>query len=248
MPSERVDLSRRVDPADLPEWMDSPWSYEEMRGCHASLERLNALTLASRPTLHWLAKLVRERRPLQPLRILDVGSGGGGMLLHIQRWARRRGVAVELTGIDLNPQAQQIARELSPSNCRIRWITGDAYSYKEPVDLVISSLLAHHLSVAEIVHFLGWMETTAKLGWFVNDLCREPTPYRLYNLLTLVVPFHRFVRHDGLVSFRRSFREDDWRAMLKAAGIPLEAAQLERWTPARLCVARTKHLQERKAS
>jgi hypothetical protein len=84
------------------------------------------------------------------------------------------------------------------------------------------------------------MEATVTLGWFVNDLCRERTPYMLYKLLTTLTPWHPFVRHDGLVSFRRSFREDDWSRMIAATGIAPASVQLQRWTPARLCVSRTK--------
>ncbi len=240
MPSKPIDFSVRADPQELTEWMDEPCSYEEMRDCHASLEQLSALTLASRPTLHWLQALVKAQAPTKPLRILDVGCGGGDMLRSIERWAHKRGVAVELTGIDINPHAERIAREFTGDNSSIRWITGDAFSYAEPVDIVLSALLTHHLAEAEIVRFLAWMEATARRGWFVNDLCREPASYKLYDLLTAVIPWHRFVRHDGLVSFRRSFREDDWQRMIAAAGIAQSEIQLQRWTPARLCVARTR--------
>lgn len=218
--------------------MDEPCSYEEMRACHASLEQLSALTLASRPTLRWLDALVKRQAPAGPLRILDVGSGGGGMLRRIERWARKRGVAVELVGIDINPHAERIAREFTGGGSSIQWITGDAFSYAGPVDVVLSALLTHHLTETEIVRFLKWMEATARRGWFVNDLCREPTSYRLYDLLSAVMPWHRFLRHDGLVSFRRSFREADWSRMIAAAGIAESEVQLQRWTPARLCVGR----------
>jgi hypothetical protein len=74
----------------------------------------------------------------------------------------------------------------------------------------------------------------------VNDLCREVVPYYLFGPLAKVMGWHRFVQHDGPVSFRRSFREDDWRRMCVAAGIDLEDVSLKRWTPARLCVGRLK--------
>jgi SAM-dependent methyltransferase len=240
MPSDLPDLTHRADPEQLLEWMDAPCSYEQVRDCHRSLERLNALTLASRPTLHWLDSVVNTLAPATPLRILDVGCGGGDMLRRIERWAEHRNIPVSLVGIDLNPYAGRIAREFSPRNSSIRWITGDAFSYTEPVDLICSSLLTHHLPEPTIVRFLAWMEASATLGWFVNDLCRERTPYVLYKLLTMLTPWHPFVRHDGLVSFRRSFREDDWSRMIAAAGISPESVQLERWTPARLCVSRTR--------
>lgn len=248
MPSASLplDFTHRTAPEDLPELMDEPCSYEDFRACLADLAQVNQLTLAHRPTLQFLERLIETRSPVQPLRIVDVGCGGGDMLRHIAVWAKRRKVEVALTGIDLNPYAAQAAREFSREARGIRgdieWITGDAFSYAPPdgVDVVLSSLFTHHLPEPEIVRFLAWMESTARLGWFVNDLCREHTPYRLFRLLAGVMRWHHFVRYDGPVSIRRSFREKDWERMIAASGIELAPVQIARHFPARLCVGRLK--------
>jgi 2-polyprenyl-3-methyl-5-hydroxy-6-metoxy-1,4-benzoquinol methylase len=249
MPFERIDFARRVEPQDLPEWMDEPCSYEEFRACLADLAQVNRLTLAARPTLRFLEdlwhsdptlrnKAAKDGSPVPPLRIVDIGFGGGDMLRRIARWAQRRSIAVKLTGIDLNPYAARAAREFTPARLQIEWITGDAFSYTQPCDVVLSSLFTHHLSEPEIVRFLVWMQENARLGWFVNDLVRESTPYQLFSIIAAAAGWHKFVRHDGPVSFRRAFREDDWQRMGLAAGIALHALSVQRWTPGRLCVGR----------
>ncbi|MBB5065961.1 methyltransferase domain-containing protein [Granulicella mallensis] len=241
-----IDFTHRTAPEDLPELMDEPCSYEDFRACLADLAQVNRLTLAHRPTLQFLERLIEARPSSQPLRIVDVGCGGGDMLRHIAVWAKRRGVQVALTGIDLNPYAAQAAREFSgkdrSNQWDIEWVTGDAFSYAPPdgVDVVLSSLFTHHLPEPEIVRFLTWMESTAQLGWFVNDLCRERTPHRLFQLLAGVMRWHYFVRYDGPVSIRRSFREEDWQRMIAAAGIDPTALGIARCFPARLCVGRLK--------
>lgn len=240
MPSDaNVDLSRRAAPSELPEWMDEPCSYEDFRDCLSDLGQVNRLTLSYRSTLAFL-DAVAATMPGQALRIVDVGSGGGDMLRCVERWAERRGIQVKLTGIDLNPHAARVSRELMSASSAIEWITGDAFTYAEPVDVVLSSLFTHHLEEPEIVRFLAWSEAVAQHGWFVNDLCREVVPYRLFGLLAKAVRWHRFVQHDGPVSFRRSFREEDWKRMLREAQIPLRDVRLARWTPGRLCVGRLK--------
>jgi len=240
MPSDSgVDLSRRAAPSQLPEWMDEPCAYEDFRECLADLGQVNRLTLSYRPTLAFLESVVATE-PGRALRIVDVGSGGGDLLRRVERWAERRGVRVTLTGIDLNPYAARVARELMPAATAIQWITGDAFVYTEPVDVVLSSLFTHHLEEPEIVRFLEWSEVVAQRGWFVNDLCRETTPYKLFGLLAKAMRWHRFVQHDGPVSFRRSFREDDWERMLSEAGISVADVRLSRCTPGRLCVGRLK--------
>ena len=96
-----IEFRLRVSPRDLPELMDDDCSYEDFRGCLRSLEQINRWLLGYRPTLAWLAQLPHGLR--DPVHIVDVGSGGGDLLRQIAGWARRRGIAVQLTGIDLNP-------------------------------------------------------------------------------------------------------------------------------------------------
>jgi 2-polyprenyl-3-methyl-5-hydroxy-6-metoxy-1,4-benzoquinol methylase len=235
-----MDLSVRADPLTLPELMDEPCSYEDFRSCIRDIEKLNTLTFAARPTLRWIAEVVTKFPANERLRILDIGCGAGDMLRRIENWAQKRGVAVELTGIDLNPHATRAAREFTHKDSKIRWITGDVLAHVEPSDVIISSIFMHHLAEPEIVRFLAWMESTARCGWFISDLTREQIPYHFIGMFTAVARFHRFVRYDAPVSIRRSFREDDWLRMLAAADIPAEHVELSRWTPSRLCVARTR--------
>jgi SAM-dependent methyltransferase len=239
-PEVAVDLSQRAAPSELREWMDDPCSYDDFRECLLDLGQVNRLTFAYRPTLDFLDRLIAMSNPQEPLHIVDVGSGGGDMLRRIAVWAKRRGVPVRLTGVDLNPYAARVAKELTVETHGAAWITGDAFTYTGPVDVVLSSLFTHHLEEIEIVRFLSWSEGIAKRGWFVNDLCREAIPYRLFGALSKVMRWHRFVQHDGPVSFRRSFREEDWQRMVSAAGIDFADVGLQRWTPGRLCVEHIK--------
>jgi SAM-dependent methyltransferase len=239
MPSSaEIDFSRRVSPRELPELMDGDCSYEDFRACLRSLEQVNRWLLGYRPTLAWLARLPSESH--EPMHIVDVGSGGGDLLRQIAGWARKRGIAVQLTGIDLNPYAARAAAESTPKKLEIAWVTGDALVYRpeKPMDIVVSSLMAHHLQEEEIIALLRWMEATARKGWFINDLERSERASRMFGWVAPVVGWHRFVRHDGPVSFRRAFQKEDWVRMLAEAGIPREVVTVERWRPGRLCVGR----------
>ena len=149
---------------------------------------------------------------------------------------------MQLTGIDLNPYAARAAAESTPKELRIEWVTGDALVYrpKKPVDIVVSSLMAHHLEDEEIIALLRWMEATAHVGWFINDLMRSEWSCRMFGRLGRTVGWHRFVRHDGPISFRRAFWEEDWVRLLSAAKVPWEAVTVKHWRPGRLCVGRWK--------
>jgi 2-polyprenyl-3-methyl-5-hydroxy-6-metoxy-1,4-benzoquinol methylase len=234
--SAEIDFSRRASPRELPELMDGDCSYEDFRDCLRSLETVNRWLLGYRPTLAWLERLPQRFR--DPVHIVDVGSGGGDFLRQIAGWARRRGIAVQLTGIDLNPYAAHAAAESTPKELGITWVTGDAMAYRpeKPIDIVVSSLLAHHLEDEGIVALLRWMEATVKVGWFINDLERSKWTSRMFGW----VRWHWLVRHDGPVSFRRAFRKEDWERLLAAAEVPQEEVTVENWRPGRLCVGRWK--------
>ena len=239
------DFTFRSQPADLPELMDAPCSPETLRACLQNLALVNRLTLSYRPTLAFLARVTQalgRRHP--PLHILDVGSGYGDTLRVIHGWARRRRIPVTLTGIDLNPNATRAAREATAATRipagAITWLAGDALTtaLPHPPDLIISSLLTHHLTDGELVDFLRWMDGTAQLGWFINDLERQPVPALLFGLLARTLRWHPFVQHDGPVSFRRAFRTSDWQRLLIAAGISPADIRIRPTFPARLCVER----------
>jgi SAM-dependent methyltransferase len=232
------DFSRR---ADLSELLDEPCSYKNLRGCLRDLEQVNRLSFGYRPTLEWLEQLTPE--PNRPLHIVDVGCGGGDMLRRIERWAARKRVAVKLTGVDLNPHAIRAAREFTRAESRIEWIVGEAYSLNPdagPIDVVISALFTHHLTDDEIVRFIAWMERTARYGWFINDLYRSQTPYKWFKVLAAAMRWHRFVRHDGPVSFQRAFLPDEWKLYVQRAGLAARDVSIATVQPARLCVGRVK--------
>ena len=237
------DLTTRLDPALLPELMDGPCTYEIFRATVHDIAATTRLTLAYRPTFRFLKQVLAHRSSRSPLNIVDVGSGGGDVLRRIALWARRRKLSVQLTGIDLNPHASRAATEFSsrnPSYSRIHWITGDLFTHPvtQTPDLVLSSLVTHHMSDEEIVQFLRWMEAHATLGWFISDLVRSPRSYRLFGLLSRLMRWHPFVQHDGLVSIRRAFREPDWQRLLAAAEIPAGTVTIHRAAIGRLCLTR----------
>jgi SAM-dependent methyltransferase len=223
--------------------MDGPCTYEELRACLRDIARVNRLTFAYRPTISWLEGLIAAYpASANPLRIVDVGCGYGDTLRQIDTWASKRGIAVTLAGIDLSPDAIRAAKEATPRGQKIEWIVGDALSYSATgdIDVVVCSLLTHHLTNSQIVQFLRWMEQTTRLGWFINDLHRQPVPYHLFRFMTRFTNWHPFVKYDGPVSIRRSFVKADWKNLCAAAELDPSIVSIREDRPARLCVGRIK--------
>lgn len=196
------------------------------------LAKVNTITMARRPTL---AFLERTLGTASRFRLLDVGFGDGDMLRAIARWATKQGIEADLAGIDLNPRSESVARASTPAGMTIDWRTGDyADQAGEPWDFVISSLVAHHMSHAQLIAFLRFMDRHARRGWFINDLHRHGFAYAGFPLLARLMFWHKIVRHDGQLSVARSYRPGEWPPLLAEAGIA--NARAFRAFPFRLCV------------
>lgn len=222
-----------------PEWMDGDdVSEAEFAACVADLATVNTVTLARPPTLAFVADACRRAQG-HPLTLLDIGFGAGDMLRAIRRFAVRRGVDIRLIGIDLNPRSLPAARAATAADMGIDYRIGDLFRLpeEEPVDLVVSSLVTHHMTDAEIGRFIGWMERRAHLGWFINDLHRHPIAYHGFKALSAAMRWHPFVRHDGPLSVARAFQRQDWDRLLRSAGVA-DHARLHWRFPFRYCVTR----------
>lgn len=217
------------------ELMDDPaLAAETYHAVLADLAKVNRITLAYRPTLAFLRRAAgRYGR----LRLLDVGFGDGDMLRQVARWAAARGIAAELTGIDLNPRSVAAAEAVPSPGAPIRYLAGDyADLAGGGFDCVISSLVAHHMTEDELRAFLRFMEREAASGWFVNDLHRHGIAYAAWPPLSRAMRWHPIVRADGHTSIARSYRPGEWHALLASEG--LGAARVRRRFPFRLCVER----------
>ena len=197
------------------------------------LSRVNRWTLAARPTLDFVGRALGKQKTL---RLLDVGFGSGDMLRAIWRLARKRGIWAELIGVDINPKSAPIAEAMTPAGAPIHYRTGDYREIQGRFDIIVSNLVAHHMSDVEIIDFVRFMEERTDKGWLINDLHRHLFAYRGYPLLARLLRVHPIVRADGKLSIARSFRAADWKELLAQAGAP--QARIVRRFPFRLCVER----------
>ena len=194
------------------------------------LARVNTLTRSRRLTLAFLRE-AQARAGGRRLRILDVGFGDGDML----RAIARSGIDADLAGIDLNPRSAAIASAATPASLSIIYQTGDYVDLAgEGWDVVISSLVAHHMTHDQLIAFLRFMDADARIGWFVSDLHRHGFAWTSFPLLARLMGWHRIVREDGTLSIARSYRPAEWPPILHEAQV--NGAEVVRRFPFRLCV------------
>lgn len=232
-----VDLSRRSGEA---EWLDDADLHpDELERVLHDLARFNGAMFGHRPVIAFLLRAAARAENGQPLTVLDVGSGYGDLLRAIRRAFRKRGFPVRLVGLDLSRETIRIAEAATDAADEIVYHAGDVFAFtpQEPVDIVVSSLLTHHMNDDMIVAFLRWMEQTARKGWLIYDLQRHVVPYAFIGLMGRLTRLHPMVIHDGRISVRRSLTRAEWNERLDAAGIAREAVAL-RWFLFRFVIER----------
>jgi 2-polyprenyl-3-methyl-5-hydroxy-6-metoxy-1,4-benzoquinol methylase len=214
--------------------------FVEFHQCLQQLEIVNILSLAYRPTLNWLRETLKSAKPNEIASILDVGSGGGDMLRRIWKFLQRRPSKADLTGVDLNPWSKRSAEQVTAAAMDIHFDTSNIFALDtaRKWDFVISCNFTHHLTDAELVSFIQWMEVRAARGWLINDLHRHWLPYYFIKIVFNMLPFNRLMRSDGPISITRAFTAADWRRLLDDAGVPTATVK---WRfPFRYVVARRK--------
>jgi 2-polyprenyl-3-methyl-5-hydroxy-6-metoxy-1,4-benzoquinol methylase len=165
--------------------------------------------------------LARRRRDDRPLRLLDVGSGGGELAPIVSAWAARRGWSVDFTGLDDDRAATEYARRHHASE-GARFVCDDLFEHQpaEPYDVVHMGITLHHFDGEAASRALRRMAELVRSdgGVVVNDLQRHPVPFYAVQLVTAALRSPAYVQHDAPLSVNRAFTREELVELAKAAG------------------------------
>ncbi|HET8926861.1 MAG TPA: methyltransferase domain-containing protein [Microbacterium sp.] len=170
---------------------------------------------------HLLPRLARLGRPA---RVLDLGCGGGDVVIRLARLARRAGVDVAWTGADPDERAIAVARARTGAaggaeSGGAEFRCADAATLLaegERFDAVISNHTLHHLG-AGLAAFVTQSRRLSQGIVLHGDIARSRAAYALYTVgITPLAP-GTFLRTDGLRSIRRSYTRDELQRALDDA-------------------------------
>lgn len=157
----------------------------------------------------------------EPVTMLDVATASADLPVAIVDWARKRGLRVSVTGVDINNRSIEIARRQITSYPEIKVAVADGLNLPYPdksFDFVLCSKTLHHMKEQEAVRLIEEVLRVAKRGYIIVDLRRSWIAYALIYLLTRLFSTNRITRYDGPLSVLKSFTTRELTALAKSAG------------------------------
>jgi 2-polyprenyl-3-methyl-5-hydroxy-6-metoxy-1,4-benzoquinol methylase len=151
------------------------------------------------------------------ITVCEIGCGGGDNLKAIYRWAQKKGITLDIIGIDIKIACIDFAKENCAEITNASWICSDYKLAQLQVipDIIFSSLFCHHFDDDGVIHILQWMNQHSKLGFFINDLQRHPLAYHSIKLLSAIFSRSYMVKNDAPLSVLRGFSKEELKFMLK---------------------------------
>jgi SAM-dependent methyltransferase len=238
---QRLDFRRR---SHEQEWLDrDDIDPAELKVVLHDLARFNTAFFGHSPILRWLGRILGRKTSGAAPTILDIGCGYGDLLRAIRRWANKRNLKPTLLGVDLNPETIRIAREVTDQADQIDFAVMDVFDLppERTFDIIVSSLVAHHLGDEKLRDFLVLLERASTQGWLIYDLQRHRLLYEVIGAASRLARLHPMVTKDGQISVMRSLTRKEWTDRIAAAGIELSDVKI-RWFLFRFVIERRKAL------
>lgn len=153
----------------------------------------------------------------RPARVLDLGCGGGDVVVRLAERAERDGLRVEWIGADPDPRAWQAAQARTRPGVRfVARGSGDLLADGERFDIVLSNHVLHHLDDTHLRPFVDDSLALSRGRVLHADIARGRAAYALYAAGVTPLAPGTFLRTDGLRSIRRSYRPDELAGVLGA--------------------------------
>ncbi len=204
-------LTKRSSDLELIDLGPKHYTSQEYLHCLEQLDKVGKHLGGDKATLQAMQKL-----SFCPDSILDVGCGGGGFTKTLGMLYKQSSI----TGIEISNDAAQYAIEHNTSSnvnfklCNLKEIPSKSY------DVVISTLVCHHLTDEDLIPFLKECLRVAKRKVILNDLHRHPIAWLSFFLIAPILFKNRLITSDGCLSVKRAFKRKDWNLYLQELQIP----------------------------
>lgn len=188
------------------------------------LEVINRLLGGDYVTIDGVAKLIRNAGVAKDTRrneivIADYGCGGGDLAMKMVEWGKKKGIPLNVVGIDANPHIVDFARKHCNQYSEITFETLDVFENVKKYDIITATLFVHHFDDLQLVRLFSSMKKHTNFGVVINDIHRHSFSYHSIKWLTRFFSKSAMVRFDAPLSVRRAFKRRELEKILYEAGI-----------------------------
>ena len=188
-------------------------SYEEVRDSLNDVTTVNRYLSGYRVLLHHAGKFLKKHQSDRPFTVLDAATGSADQPVALVKLARKLGVPIQVTAIDINSKMLKMAKDEIFQYPEIRLVQCDvlALPFKdEGFDLAVNNLSLHHFTWDNAVAIIKAIYKSARLGFLINDLHRSRIAHAVIFLLTRIFTRNRITRYDAPVSVMNAFTPSEF--------------------------------------
>ncbi len=155
------------------------------------------------------------------LTICEIGCGGGDNLVALNHWCQQKNIKAKFIGIDLKEPCIALGNTHKPLLKNTTWIVSDYRNvvFEQKPDVIFSSLFCHHFTNGQLIEQLLWMQQNSTIGFFINDLQRNPLAYYLIKALSFLFSSSYLVKNDAPLSVARGFKKREWQCFFQSANL-----------------------------
>ena len=217
-----VFLSTLLHRDKQPEIMDQPGlAAADHANALRALARINWISNVAGTLWNPIRQLAENRRG-QPLRVLDLASGGGDVPIRLACRARRARLPITFSGAELSQTARDFAfAQARMAGVDVDFLPCDALHGSLPggFDIITCSLYLHHLEADQAIDLLKRMGDAAGSMVLVSDLIRSRMGFLLAYVGTRILSRSAVAHYDGPQSVRAAFTMAEATQMAQRAGL-----------------------------
>ena len=212
-------------------------SYEEVQDSLQDVATVNRYLSGYRVLLQHMEPILRSHKANRPFRVMDAATGSADQPVELVKLARRIGIPIHITAIDINAKMLKLAQEEVACYPEIQLLQCDILSLpfrENAFDLVVNSLSLHHFSWDKAVTILRTIYKAGQLGIVVNDLHRSRVAHVVIFILTRIFTRNRLTRYDAPVSVMNAFTPKEFCKLAQQAKI--DPYEIHRHFPYRIAL------------
>lgn len=148
--------------------------------------------------------------------IIDIGCGGGDVLIFLAKKFRKKSIKATFLGIDGNKNSLQYASQRAADFPEIQFQQADllAADFQLPeCDVLMTTHFLYHFDNHKVIRFLQQHSNQIKLAFLASELERNVIAYWCFQLFSPFLGFSKLTKEDGALAIQRAFSKKELKTL-----------------------------------